>query len=476
LAFSPDGRLLAFGSDTTLRLWETATGVELHPSAAHRGGVVALAFLRDGRRLLSAGMRGTAIRWDAGTGRQRGTPRGPQREGDLAAAFSPDGRMMASGTATGIIRVSDLASGQELRRWPGHKGLIYSLAFAPDGRTLASGGADKTLALWGPLTGREVGRFADDQGPSTGREVSRFVEDPGQIVSVAFSPDGRLVAWGCMDGTVGLREAATGKVRHRLRSGAAVFALAFSPDGKTLASATTGLLSARRRGTACLWEVATGRARWQTPVPEGGAYALTFSPDGRTLASGGGDHRVHRWDLAAGRELPPLAGHLGQVTCLAFSPEGTLLASGSMDATALIWKPPPLPPLATPGEASLAPMELEALWDDLAGADAGRAYRAIWTLAGAAGQAVPLLEARLRPAEGKADRHGGEKIPLDPPAAAPHPEWLRVLRALEVLERIRTPQAYRLVRALAAGAPAARVTEEARAALGRLDRRRDAAP
>jgi hypothetical protein len=306
--------------------------------------------------------------------------------------------------------------------------------------------------------------------------VGRFAEGHGPILSAAFSPDGRLVAWGERNGTVGLREAATGKVLHRLTSALAVWALAFSPDGKTLASATTGPFAARRRGTVCLWEVATGRARWQTPSPEGGAYCLRFAPDGRTLASGGGDHRVHRWDLAAGRELAPLAGHLGQVLCLAYSPDGTRLASGSMDATALIWKQTALAPLATLYKAALTPAELEGLWADLAFADAGRAYRAIWALAGAAGQAVPFLEARLRPAAAPPGGPEKGKAPSDAATGTPPPERWRALRALEVLERAGTPQAYRLLEALANSAAPRQVTEEARAALGRLERRRAAAP
>ena len=459
LAFSPDGRLLASGSETRLRLWKTATGEELYPSETHRGGVLAVAFLPD-QHLLSVGTRGTAIRWDAGTGRQVGSRRRAQAERQPTTALSADGQRMATGGPTGIIRVSDLETGQEMRRWQGHKGLISSLAFSPDGQTLASGGLDDTLALWEPLTGRAVNRFADGHGP---------------ILSAAFSPDGRFLARGDGEGTVALREAATGKVLHRLTSApGGVWALTFSPDGKTLASATTGTLADRRQGTASLWEVATGRVRWQTPVPDGGVYTLTFAPDGRTLASGGGDHRVHRWDLASGRELPQLVGHLGQVTCLAYSPSGARLVSGSMDATGLIWKQTPLPPLATLNQAALAPGELEALWNDLAAADAERAYRAIWTLAASAEQAVPLLEARLRPAAARVGEHEQGKTPSD--AAAEPPEWLRALRALEVLERAGTPQASRLLEALANGDAPGQLAEEARAALGRLERRRSAAP
>jgi RNA polymerase sigma factor (sigma-70 family) len=462
LAFSPDGRLLASGSEARLRLWATATGAELHPSEGHRGGVTAVAFLPD-RRLLSAGALGTAILWDAGTGRLLASQRRAEPVREPTTALSPDGRMMAAGDVGGVIRVSDPVTGQEISRWPGHKKVVYSLAFAPDGQTLASGGQDETLALWEPVTGREVGRFA---------------EGHGAIVSAAFSPDGRLVAWGDANGTVGLREATTGKVVHRLAVGSGWgWGLAFSPDGKTLASATTGPLAAQRRGTLALWEVATGRARWQTPSPEGGVYCLRFAPDGRTLASGGGDHRVHRWDLATGLELAPLAGHLGQVLSLAYSPEGMRLASGSMDSTALIWKQTAPAPLPTLYKAALTPAELEALWTDLAADDAERAYRAIWAMAAAAGPAVPFLEKRLAlAAPMTAPEPEKAKATSDTATASPPPERLRALRAVEVLERAGTPQAYQLLQVLANRTEVGQMTEDARAALARLERLRSTAP
>jgi RNA polymerase sigma factor (sigma-70 family) len=464
LAFTPDGRVLASYQDTTIRLWEAATGAELHPFAGHRSGVLAVAF--DNQSLVSVGMRGFVRRWDPGTGRPLGSWGAPQREPATAAAFSPDGRWQASGHLDGFIRVSNPATGEELRRWQGHKGYVHSLAFAPDGRTLASGSVDKTLALWEPLSGREVGRFADH---------------PDQVRSVAFAPDGRILACGCQDGTLLLREAATGQTLHRLQIAShRIRALAFSPDGKTLASAAT-LQGAPRPirapasfeagtpstsgaavspeapgGRVDLWEVATGRARWHAAVLHGGAYALAFAPDGRVLAWGGDDHQVRRWDLATGRELPRLTGHLGEVRCLAFSPDGTRLASGSMDATALVWPQTPLRPPTAPGGGTLRPPDLEARWHDLAGADGEKAYRAVWDLAGAPAQAVALLETRLWPAEGKAS----------PP--------LRRLRALEILERIATPAACRLLQALATGVEESPVPHEARAALGRLDRQRAA--
>jgi RNA polymerase sigma factor (sigma-70 family) len=452
LAFSPDGQVLASWGDATIRLWQVATGEELCPFAGHRDGIRAIAFLPDDQHLVSAGTRGTLYRWDAATGRQPSSLRAAQRELAHAAALSPDGRGLAFGEATGLLRFVDPVTGQELRQWqahrPGYQGAIYSLAFSPDGQTLATGGKDKTVAIWDPWTGREV---------------HRFVDNAAEVTAVACSPDRRLVAWGGPDSNVTLGEVATGQIQHRFQVRPhQVRCLAFSPDGKTLASATEVAFPAGQRPARVdLWEVATGQPRWHLEVPDWGSLAVAFSPDGRLLALGGFDHQIRRWDLAAGQELPPLTGHLGGVTCLAFSRDGTRLASGSMDHTALVWKSAPLPLLTTLWPVVAPPQELEVLWNDLAGADAGRAYRAMWALATADGQAVALLQTRLRPASETGGRSEDQR---------------RRLRALEVLERIGTPEAHRLLRTLVTTSPETRVAAEARAALDRLDKRRAVNP
>src|SRR5262249_10685089 len=298
------------GVNTAIRLWKTATGEELLPSTGHLDGILAMAFLSDNQTLISAGMRGTVCRWDATTGRTLGARTQLQREDALAGAISPDGRLLALGDTQGGIQVSDVDTGADLCHWQGHKDWIFRLAFAADGKRLASGGHDKTRALWEPLTGREIARFTKDQD---------------DIGSVAFSPDASLLAHGCEDGAIVLLDSA-GKVRQRFGSGPySVRGLAFSPDGKTLASASTAQASESGPGTVSLWEVNTGQARWQARVSDGRIHCLTFSPDGWTLALGSGDHQVHRWDLSTGQERAPLTGHLGAVRCLAYSPDGSLL-------------------------------------------------------------------------------------------------------------------------------------------------------
>jgi WD40 repeat protein len=156
------------------------------------------------------------------------------------------------------------------------------------------------------------------------------------VKSVAFSPDGKTLASGSSDSTVILWEATTGKrIGQPLSvSGntSAVNSVAFSPDGKTLAAG-------RSDSTVILWDVASGKPiRQPLSGHTYGVFSIAFSPDGKTLASGGGDHTVILWDVATGKRIgQPLTGHTNWVNSVTFSPDGKTLASGSWDNTIILW-------------------------------------------------------------------------------------------------------------------------------------------
>jgi hypothetical protein len=265
-----------------------------------------------------------------------------------------------------------------------------------------------------------------------------------------------------------------------------------------------------------LYEARTGHVirRWSdSGKPANWEEALCFSADGRLLASSDGS-LVHVWEAATGQELRALRGHRGDVHALAFSGNGRRLASASDDRTCLIWD---LPAAVGAGESSPAgAREAAAWWADLADADAGRAYAAVWRLAAVPATAVPLLARHVRPATtADVDAVRRSVADLDAAsfavrrkavahlrnlglAAAPvlrqasqrdlplevrrrveqlledlrnrpvSGEWLRTLRALAVLEHAHTPEAHRVLRALAGGAPGAWLTDQAEAVCARL--------
>ncbi|KAA6410460.1 MAG: hypothetical protein FRX48_05882 [Lasallia pustulata] len=321
VAFSPDGKQLASGSgDTTVRIWDAATGATLqtlegHSHEGHSHSVFAVAFSPDGKQLASSSHDKTVRIWDAATGATLQTLEG-HSDSVKAIAFSPDRKQLASGSKDKTVRIWDAATGATLQTLEGHLDLVEAIAFSPDGKQLASGSRDTTVRIWDAATGATL---------QTLKGHLNLVE------AIAFSPDGKQLASGSFDETVRILDAATGATLQTLKGHSdLVMPIAFSPDGKQLASGSSDT-------TVRIWDAATGATLQTLKGHSDLVLAVAFSPDGKQLASSSFDQTVRIWDAATGATLQTLEGHSDRVSAVAFSPDGKQLASGSADMTVRIW-------------------------------------------------------------------------------------------------------------------------------------------
>jgi WD40 repeat protein len=235
VAFSPDGRLVA----------AAGTVERLEGAFRKTGGIVRICEVAGGRELITLAGHPDAVH---------------------DVAFAPDGGALATASADGTARLWDVAQGQELRALKGHQGAVRAVAFAADGQSLTTAGADGTVRLWNVAGGAE-------------RRILRG--HTGAVLGIALSPDGQTLATAGSDKTVQLWDPSTGKVRHRLPSKTPALSVAFSPDGKVLAAGS----GVGERGELTLWDSASGKRLATAAADKGRCSAVVFSPDGRWLAA-----------------------------------------------------------------------------------------------------------------------------------------------------------------------------------------------
>jgi WD40 repeat protein len=392
LVFSAAGDRLAAASDEgTVRVWQPSTGQHTLFLKAHTGWIAGVSFSPDGKRLASASVDATVKVWHAERGQDPLLLRVHDRDrtAPRTLAFSPDGGHLAAADDLSwprIIKVWNLTTGSVTQRLP-VDGVVATggLCFSHDGKQLVAVLFNGLVQRWDTRTGKKESipakntkpsqqeiRFADidaarrrlacvycelttanQLGPGEleiqdldARRTLLTLGQPGSLViAVAFSPDGKLLATGSLDGTVQLRDASTGRELFTFGSEAVLrMRLAFSPDGQSLAVTSN-------QG-ATLWDTNTGKRRLSLKNQGIEETAIAFSSDGKRLACGGWDGAVRLWDVETGQEILTLHGYDEFVTALVFSADGRWLAGGCVNGTIKVWE-------ATPPDQPLTPQGIE---------------------------------------------------------------------------------------------------------------------
>jgi WD40 repeat protein len=508
--FLADGRtLVSTSEDGVIRRWDLSTGRRVGDPDAYEG-TVAAAFSTDGRWAAIGDVRGRLDLWDARAGRRVRTL---QEDGTPVArlAFEPGNQMLAMADMRATVRFWQVPSGAPGAVWkrePDRIAYFLRMHFSPDGRLLSMSDYPNTtrilevatgkMAWQGPaamgdafsadgktfILGAPIGPYLTfvDAKAWTTRSVVRLksesLDNRGELMTIAAAPDGRHLAVLFDRGCLALCDV-EGEEKHRLAN------VESSVEFRRLL-------------------LAGGK-------PKNRAEAIAFSPDGRWLASGGSDAVITIWEVDTGKEVFRLSGHDGPISTLAFHPDGRTLFSFAQDGCGYLWD------LMPKGDSR--PPPLAERWWALNNPDPAEVYRAQWQLIADPKEATPFLGERLTPiphpdageikkwiadldnsafavrdAASKELIEVGERVQgpirkaladdvsletrrrlktvLDAVASKPQPETTRIVRAIMALERMGTPEARAVLESLSRGAAGARVTEDAAAALRRLDQRR----
>ncbi|MEH2008420.1 serine/threonine-protein kinase [Nostoc sp.] len=304
----------------------------LHTLTGHSGrlsSINALAISPDGYTLASASDEKIVKLWDLNTQKVLASLSG-HSQAVKSITFSPDGQILATASDDKTIKLWQVETLEEICTLLGHSHAVKSVAFSPDGQILASGSWDKTIKLWDVKTGTEI-------CPMTGHQL--------QVNSVAFSPQGQLLASASYDRTIRLwqisaLESSQRELQNRpcysllsTLSGHAwaVLTVAFSPDGQILATGSDD-------NTIKFWEVNTGQLICTLVGHSWSVVALAFSADGETLLSASCDKTVKLWRVSTAEEIVTLSGHVDSVSAVAMSKVTQLIASGSRDKTIKLWQ------------------------------------------------------------------------------------------------------------------------------------------
>ena len=290
----------------------------------HETKVFSAAFSPDGKQLATIGDDGTTILWDSNTGKELLHLPGSTKPSDLGTeqriTYSPDGKHLAA-CDSNQVKVYDPASGELIMTLSRHEKDVISVAFSLDGKYLATGSVDSSVHIW---------------DASNGDLLRTLKGHSAEVGGLAFSPDGKLLLSSSEDGTLIIWDAETGEMLRSLPE-FTIFKVSFSPDRKRVAAVTLNGLQVWKYTPDSAEPITFEGSQAILTIPES-VGSVIFSPDGRIIAAPQANGGVVKlWDASTGQELFTLVGHTDWVQGLAFTPDGKRLASTGLDGTVRIW-------------------------------------------------------------------------------------------------------------------------------------------
>jgi WD40 repeat protein len=316
VAFVQNGRrLVTAGLDQNGRIWEPDRTNRVATLIGHSGAVLCLSVSPDGRRIVTGAADHTAKIWPADYQeplRLLGhTDMGP------AVTYSRDGRTLVTGSFDSTVRVWELATATSRLELRGHAPhYVWGVAMSPDGRRIVSSGDDLTAKVWDARSGALLLTFTNHTTP---------------IWAAALSSDGQRMVTGDASGQVLVWEALTGKVLVSFKGHMArITSASFSPDG-------TRILTSAEDNRACVWDSSSGQLSTAFTGHRDRIRAAAFSPDGRRAATASFDRTAVVWDAATGNRQLILRGHRNELVNVAFSPDGRRILTGGFDKQTKLW-------------------------------------------------------------------------------------------------------------------------------------------
>ena len=356
VAFTADGsRVITGGVDGRGRIWDTATGDEVHVLEGHTSLVSSVAV---GDQTVITGSADGSIRtWDLDTGAE-GLAIDAHRSAITSVAITPNDTRALTGSQDGTGKLWNLDTRAELALFSGHNGPVTSVAIHPDGRAVITASLDTTARLWDMETGEEIRAFQGQGRPinavaisadgtrlvtgsdgsaatlwdlASGAKIAEYRGTNGSMNSVAFSPDGRSMLAGEWGDTATLWDIGSGEMaRTYVGHAGSVLTVAISPDGSRAATGSWD-------GSARLWDLQTSELTHSLIGHTSAVPCVAITPDGGGLVTGSDDGTAKLWDLGSGAEAVSFVGHSQPVSSLAISPDGQQLITGSLDRTAKLW-------------------------------------------------------------------------------------------------------------------------------------------